>query len=411
VGVIAFASAKSSPGVTTTIAALAATWPVERELHIAELDAAGGDLVVRFELAPEPGLVTLAATGRRDLSPETYLAHTQPLPSPTGSDRPARRVLVGPVAPDQASAALGALRGALPKVLAAVEADVLVDCGRLDTWSPAFEFAMQADLLVVVTRPILSEIHHLAARLTSVKARAVSLLTVGDQPYGVGDVAPVVGATPLGTIPSDVRAAAALTLGHPHALRVLRRSRLLRDARSVAEGLAVWLGPPRPAAPAGRAGAPPAAGFPGPPPGPSAPYEPAHPAPPPGHEAPHQGSPVQGRPPGRDRSPDAGAGPVRPAAPAPPPPGPPPPAVAPPPAAPPPAAVAHPVAMPEYGERHPAPAGAVHGADAGGRQPVPPDGPRPVPWPSRPWTNGGSRTDGRGGSAKHFRRGADEDER
>ena len=33
-GVIAFASAKSSPGVTTTIAALAASWPAPRALHI-----------------------------------------------------------------------------------------------------------------------------------------------------------------------------------------------------------------------------------------------------------------------------------------------------------------------------------------------------------------------------------------
>lgn len=390
-GVIAFASAKSSPGVTTTIAALAATWPADRDLHIVEVDPAGGDLVVRFEMAPEPGLVTLAATGRRDLGPETYLGHTQALPSDAGSDGPARRILVAPVAADQASAALGALRGGLPKVLAQLEVDVLVDCGRLDPYSPAFEFATQADLLVMVTRPILSEIHHLATRLPSVHARAVSLLVVGDSPYGVTDVASVVEATPLGTIPDDDRAARALTLGHPHALRVLRRSRLLRDARSVAEGLAAWLGPPHaatrptapPPAPGGYApgpGSPVAAGPPPAGPGPGGP--PFEPGPPVGYEAP----------------PPAPYGPP-----------PPPPAEqgwpAPPP---PPAPPGRPGAMPLYGDQgagpEPAPAAAGY---------VPPaaEPPRAVPWPSRPWTNGGGRGEGRGGNAKHFRRSDEDDER
>jgi len=373
VGVIAFASAKSSPGVTTTVAALAASWPAPRALHIAELDPAGGDLVVRFELAPEPGLVTLAATGRRDLRVDTYLAHTQPLPSASGSDGPERRILVAPVGADQATAALGALRYGLPKVLADVEADVLVDCGRLDPSSPAYEFAVDADLLVVVTRPLVSEIHHLAARLSSVKARAVSLLVVGDKPYGVANVAEVVGATPLGTIPADDRAAEALTLGHPHALRVLRRSRLLRDARSVAEGLAAWLGPQ--ANDGALAAAGPAAPFPG---LVEAPPPPPPPPPPPGGDRPaYEPSyyePPATREPAPQHRPAPQAAPVY----QPPPlPQPPPPNEGP---------------LPAYGSGH--------GGD---------DAPRPVQWPSQPWTNGGGhangdRSNGRKSSPRHFRR-------
>src|ERR687897_357205 len=112
-GYVAFASAKASPGVTTTIAALAATWPAERDLVVAELDPAGGDLVVRFDLAAEPGLVSLAAAGRRQLDRSTFVDHTQPLPFVAGDEGPSgsRRVLVGPVAADQAGAALAALRG------------------------------------------------------------------------------------------------------------------------------------------------------------------------------------------------------------------------------------------------------------------------------------------------------------
>jgi hypothetical protein len=258
---VAFASAKASPGVTTTITALAATWPRVRDLLVAELDPAGGDLGVRFDLATEPGLVTLAAAGRRQLDRPTLAGHTQPLPfAGLGTDGDAegaeRRVLVGPVAADQAGAALAALRGGLPGVLSSLGADVLVDCGRLDPGSAVHDVVTEADLLVVIARPIVTEVHHLAARLAGLRPKALSLLLIGDRPYSVAEVADAVGANPLGVLPVDDRAAAALTVGRSDGTRVLRRSRLLRDARAVAEGLAGWLPPvpvrPPPAAPAAR---------------------------------------------------------------------------------------------------------------------------------------------------------------
>jgi hypothetical protein len=259
---VAFASAKASPGVTTTVAALAATWPPDRDLIVAELDPAGGDLGVRFDLAAEPGLVTLAAAGRRRLDRPTLAGHTQPLPlaGRRGTDGDGegaiRRVLVGPVAADQAGAALAALRGGLPGVLSSLGVDVLVDCGRLDPGSAAHDVVTEADLVVVVARPVVAEVHHLAARLSGLRPRALSLLLIGDRPYSVAEVADAVGANPLGTLPVDDRAAAALTVGRSDGTRVLRRSRLLRDARAVAEGLAGWLPPspgrPPPAPPAAR---------------------------------------------------------------------------------------------------------------------------------------------------------------
>ena len=246
---VAFASAKASPGVTTAVTALAAAWPRDRDLLVAELDPAGGDLGVRFDLATEPGLVTLAAAGRRQLDRPTFVGHTQPLPF-TGrpgadgdADGAARRVLVGPVAADQAGAALAALRGGLPGVLSSLGADVLVDCGRLDPGSAAHDVVTEADLLVVVARPVVAEVHHLAARLSGLRPKALSLLLIGERPYSVAEVADAVGANPLGTLPVDDRAAAALTVGRSDGARILRRSRLLRDARAVAEGLAGWLPP------------------------------------------------------------------------------------------------------------------------------------------------------------------------
>ena len=250
-GYIAFASAKGSPGVTTAVAALAATWPVDRALLVAEVDPAGGDLVVRLDLAVEPGLVTLAAAGRRELGPGTLLAHTQALPVPGGGDGSSRRVLVAPVAAEQATASLAALRGGLVRALDEIDADVLVDCGRLDPASPAYDVATGADLLVAMARPVVAEVHHLSARLASVAARAVSLLMVGDSPYSAAEVAESVGTSALGALPADHRAARVLAGGNPDGLRALRRSRLLRDARSVAEVLAGWLGPGTPGSPGG----------------------------------------------------------------------------------------------------------------------------------------------------------------
>jgi hypothetical protein len=242
-GYVAFASAKGSPGVTTAVAALAGTWPADRPLVVAELDPSGGDLVVRFDLGSEPGLVTLAASGRRDLGAETLLAHTQALPAAAPGDGPSRRVLAAPVSSDQATAALTALRGGLARALAAVDADVLVDCGRLDPTSPAFEVATRAELLVVLARPIVAEVHHLSARMGALPSATTSLLTVGDRPYAVDEVAEAVGAHPLGCLAFDPRAAAALSGDLGNAARVLRRSRLLRDAAAVSEALATWLGP------------------------------------------------------------------------------------------------------------------------------------------------------------------------
>jgi hypothetical protein len=279
--VVAFASAKGSPGATTAVAALAATWPAGRDLVVVELDPAGGDLAARLDLAAEPGLVTLAAAGRRELGHGTLLAHTQSLAGLAGDDGPARRVLVGPVSADQASASLAALRGGLAPALAGLDADVLVDCGRLDPVSPAYDVATSADLLVMVTRPVVAEVHHLSARLGSVRAAAVSVLLVGDRPYPVAEVAATVGAGPLGTLPVDARAASALNHGRPGAARLLRRSQLLRVARSLAEGLASWMPAPAglAAATAGPAAAPagPATRLPPPP----APVGPATRRPPP----------------------------------------------------------------------------------------------------------------------------------
>lgn len=228
--IVAFGSAKGSPGVSTTIAALAAVWPEGRPLVLADVDPAGGDLGPRLDLAASPGLITLAASGRRELTAATFEDHLQELP---GSDV---RALVGPVAAEQALAALASTAGRLVGALKGLAADVLVDCGRLDPGSPALELARAADLVVLVTRPVVTEVHHLTTRVAGLDLPGtVGLVVVGDRPYGPIDVADSAGIVgPLASVAHDPRGAAVLAGGWDPASRALRKSELLRSARGVA---------------------------------------------------------------------------------------------------------------------------------------------------------------------------------
>jgi hypothetical protein len=243
VGYIAFASFKGSPGVTTTLAALAVTWPAERPLILLEADPAGGDLAARADLVADPGLVSLAAAGRRDLTPAALTLHAQPLPT-LGEPKAQRSVVVAPVAPEQAVAALAALRGRLPAALAALDdADALVDCGRLDPGSPASDLASGADLLVLLSRPTVADVHHLVARTAALTGMPETVLvTIGEHPYGPEQVAEAVGIPALGALAEDRRAADAL--GSAIALtRQVRRSQLLRSVRSLTDELVRRLPP------------------------------------------------------------------------------------------------------------------------------------------------------------------------
>ena len=99
---ISIASAKGSPGASTSAHVLAAVWP--RPAVLAELDPAGSDLVYRThsrEGAPldsDRGVVSLAAAIRRD--PAAPLRDHLTL---IEGDLP---VLVGLSRPDQATACL-----------------------------------------------------------------------------------------------------------------------------------------------------------------------------------------------------------------------------------------------------------------------------------------------------------------
>ena len=81
VTVYAFASAKGSPGVSTTVAAVAASWPTP--VVLADVDPAGGDVMWRNRTAtggpldPDRGLLSLGAAVRRGAAQADLTEHLQ----------------------------------------------------------------------------------------------------------------------------------------------------------------------------------------------------------------------------------------------------------------------------------------------------------------------------------------------
>jgi hypothetical protein len=222
-----FASGRS-PGLTTVVHALALVWPPPRRALIAELDPDGGSFAGRHALAPDPGLVSLAAAGRRALPPGELIGHCQQLADGTP-------VLLGPTSPDRAVSALATLGGRLGAALAALaDFDVLADFGRLDGRSPALQSLGACRVVVLVVEPTVEGVAHLAGRLPTLPLPVGrhTLISVGDRPYRAVEVAQALKLPLLGTIARDPRGAGRLADGRPD-----QRGPLLRSARAIAADL------------------------------------------------------------------------------------------------------------------------------------------------------------------------------
>jgi hypothetical protein len=231
---VVFASARSSPGVTTTVLACASVWP--GRVLLVEASEDGGALAARFGLAVEPGLTTLAAASRHTVGGDTaglLDEHAQTLP---GTDR--ITALVGPAALEPAQALLRTCAARLAGLLESAETDVLIDAGRMPAAPLAAPLIESADRLVLVVRPRVEELTALAHRLAhlSTLGPAPGVLLVGDRPYGPDEVADAIGAPVLGVLAADPAAADALAACGP--TRRLARSSLLRTAGGIVDRLA-----------------------------------------------------------------------------------------------------------------------------------------------------------------------------
>jgi MinD-like ATPase involved in chromosome partitioning or flagellar assembly len=257
---IAIASDKGAPGVTTAALALAAVWP--RPVLLAECDPAGGDLVYRFPAAdgghldPRRGVLSLAVVARRGMQPQQVWEHTQKLHG--GLD-----VLAGVTNAEQ-GAGLSLLWGPIGKVLASLpQADVIADCGRLGADGPLYDLLAEATTVVLVTRVHVADVIRLRDRAAAFAAAAASrgrrgfgvgVVVVADHKKfraALGEVQHVLGqanapATVLGGIAHDVKGAGLLAGewgGN------LDRTLLIKTAREVAQHLLVGLPPIPPISP------------------------------------------------------------------------------------------------------------------------------------------------------------------
>ena len=220
-----------SCGATTLALGLAATWPDARRVLLVEADPAGGTLGAASGWPGEPSLVSLAAAARRGADPELVFDHCQALPGGTP-------VLAAPAAPEQSRAALGMAQRLLAR-LGELDADVIVDCGRLDPGSPALPVVAGAARLLVAVRPRLADLHATATWLAGRPFAdvPVALVTVGDGPYPDAEITEALGVEVAARLPWDPDAAEALVAVAASARR-LRVAPLVRTARTLAEHLA-----------------------------------------------------------------------------------------------------------------------------------------------------------------------------
>ncbi len=232
-----------SCGVSTAALALASSWPTDRRVLLVEVDPAGGTLAATLGLAPEPGLLSLAAATRRPLEatvePGLALAHTQVLTANAS-------ILVAPPSAEQARQTCALLEPLIAS-LGALEDDVLLDCGRLERATPTAALFAAAAVPLLATRCQLADLHTAAASLERLigSERAV-LLLVGEATYPEGEVASALEREVLGSLPHDPLGVARLT-GAERLRGRARRSPLVRSAAGIATAIAARLDEARPA--------------------------------------------------------------------------------------------------------------------------------------------------------------------
>lgn len=224
-------TARSSPGVTTACLALASCID---DATVIEADPDGGVIAARFWLARDPSLASLATAARGALG-VSLAEHAQLLPG-------GQSVVVGLASGDRAVALW---RSAGQRLAAALSQDcgvrhLIVDAGRLSPTAPTGPLVAAADLVLVVARPILEDLHALVNRLEVLQpsVRQLQVLLVGDAPYSAADVTHHLGVPVIGVLADDPRAADALAgRGAGVTGRWIRRSALARSARTVAASL------------------------------------------------------------------------------------------------------------------------------------------------------------------------------
>jgi hypothetical protein len=241
---ISLVSAKGSPGVTTTAAALVgmASDPSRPELVgpavLVELDPAGGDIDVLCGARSGASSLLGAATDlRRGLDPDVLAGHVvEAVPGVPG--------LSAPTPSHAARAVIESVDGRLGAELARAGAWVLVDAGR---WAPGQTSVGRVEgsaLVGVVCRSTAVSVAHARDLVPALRAvcESVVVVLVGEEPYGRADVAEVLDVAVVGPLAWDPRGVSDLWRSGATD-RWCNRGRLARSARHVLAELAALVDP------------------------------------------------------------------------------------------------------------------------------------------------------------------------
>lgn len=240
------ASGKAAPGGTTSAWALALAWP--GPLLVADCDPAGGDMapgLLAGRVVADRGLLSWSTAVRRDTPAMTaasmFSGHAVELP-----EQPEAWLLPGFTSAAQGESFTAGgwdrLARALERSVAAVGRDALVDTGRLVGGGGCWPVMKAADQVLLTVRPSVRSVH--AAQDAARRIREalgdlakVSALVVGEGPYSAAEVAVALDVPLAGRLPYDRSAAQVLSDGALGGGRALRRSPLLRAAKTIATKL------------------------------------------------------------------------------------------------------------------------------------------------------------------------------
>jgi MinD-like ATPase involved in chromosome partitioning or flagellar assembly len=241
VTVIAMASIKGAPGVTTLACLVGATWPAERAVMVAEADRGGGDLAARFGLSSKCGWSTFASASRRNPTAVAIAPHLQHLPGGLS-------VLIGPTRSERAEDP-GMIEALLSVLPAQPEGpwDVIADLGRITSGRlVAGDWLERSDVAVIVVRGDAPSILHVKERATAIRQRSgdrVCLVVMGASRYSNAEIEEFTGVIVAGNVPFEPGVAAVAT-GETGSPRRLSRSLLVASASRLAQVLSGANGEP-----------------------------------------------------------------------------------------------------------------------------------------------------------------------
>lgn len=226
---ICVAGGKGAPGATTLAVALTLSAGADRPVTLIDADPDGGDLAARLGVPTTPGLVTLAVATRHGFDPDELPHHTQALTPTVG-------LVAAPSSAEQTATSLTSLGRTFAVITAG--STTIADVGRWGLRSPATDLVAEAAATVLVVHPTVAGVAHARFQLDelSKRSRRVVVACAGDRPYNPDEVAATLDIDLAFALPVDRRGASLLGTS-PGADRWLRRSALMRAARSLSEVL------------------------------------------------------------------------------------------------------------------------------------------------------------------------------